>query len=164
MPSATPFASTTQAGIGQRAEDADDEADRERDRNGRRRVGRWAVRSSMRISEVDERDSSWEDHSPIFRVYLFRKGASADSWTTWTYELADTDVLEVLQWAQEHVGDAGLYAVALVSRRASAPDEPARRGLTWLLGADANGTPLSPRETTLHERMQQLRGKLLNLG
>jgi hypothetical protein len=117
----------------------------------------------MRIYEADERDSSWEEHSPVFRVYLFRSDASPESWTTWTYDVAEADVLEVIDWAQGQAGGTGLYAVALVSQR-SELDEPPSKGLVWLLGADANDTPVSPREATLQDRMQQLRGKRLNLG
>jgi hypothetical protein len=92
-------------------------------------------------------------------VYLFGSNPSADSWTTWTYDLADTDTLESVQWAQDQVGDAGLYAVALVSLRPYAPDGPASKGLIWLVGGDANDTLRTPREAIPHERMQELCGK-----
>jgi hypothetical protein len=114
----------------------------------------------MRIRQVDERDSSWENYRPVFRVYLFRGGeCSSSSWTTWTYDVEDADLLEVAQWAQDEAGDTGLYAVALVSERSFAPRGPPRRGLTWLIGTDANSEPLTPREAALHARMHELREK-----
>lgn len=114
----------------------------------------------MRIREVDERDSSWEDQNPVFRVYLFRGGEHPDaSWTTWTYNVEDADVIDVAQWAEREVGSSGLYAVALVSHASAAPNEPLRKGLVWLIGNDANGEPLSPREGAARKRMNELRGK-----
>ncbi|MER7070575.1 hypothetical protein [Terrabacter sp. NPDC000476] len=114
----------------------------------------------MRIREVDERDSSWEDHNPVFRVYLFRGGEHPDtSWTTWTYDVEDADLLGVAQWAQQEVAGSGLYAVALVGHASAAPNEPLRKGLVWLIGNDANGEPLSPRESAARKRMNELRGK-----
>lgn len=107
----------------------------------------------MRIPEVDERDSSWEDHNAVFRGYLFRGGEHPDSsWTTWTYDIDDADLIDAAQWAQRKVGDSGLYAVALVSHTSAAPDEGRRKGLIWLIGNDANGEPLNPREGAAQER------------
>lgn len=119
----------------------------------------------MRICEVDERDSCWENHNPVFRVYLFRGGEHPDrSWTTWTCDIEDADLIDAAQWAQEAVGDTGLYAVALVSHASAAPDEPLRKGLVWLIGNDANGEPLSPREGAVQERMHALRGKRITFS
>jgi hypothetical protein len=119
----------------------------------------------MRVHEVDERDSSWEDNEPVYRVYLFRGGELPEgSWTTWTYDVHDADLLEVAEWAQHEVGDSGLYAVALVRDEHSPADGRSHRGLVWLIGNDANGEPLTPREGAAHERMQSLRGKAIRFG
>lgn len=119
----------------------------------------------MRVREVDERDSSWEDNEPVFRVYLFRGGEyPGSSWTTWTYDVDDADLLDVAQWAQREVGDSGLYAVALVSHDYPSPDGSRRKGLVWLIGNDANGEPLNPRETAAQDRMRTLRGKQIRIS
>jgi hypothetical protein len=119
----------------------------------------------MRVREVDERDSSWEDHQPIFRVYLFRGGENPGrSWTTWTYDVDGADLIEVAQWAQREVGASGLYAVALVSHRVGVTDGGSDEGLVWLIGNDVNGEPLSEREAAGQERMKALRGKPISFG
>jgi hypothetical protein len=116
----------------------------------------------MRVHEVDERDSSREDQHPVFRVYLFRGGEHPDaSWTTWTYDVENADLIDVAHWAQREVCDSGLYAVALVSHASAAPDEPLRKGLVWLIGNDANGEPLNAREDAAQRRMNDLRGKII---
>ncbi len=82
--------------------------------------------------EVDERDSSWEDPSPRFRVYLYEDHHG--DYGTRTYDITGADVVEAVQWAQDNVrGDNGLIAVALVTTPRFEEDE---RGLVWLLGSD----------------------------
>ena len=50
----------------------------------------------MRVREIDERDSSWEDHDPVFRVYLLRGGEGPGrGWATWTYNVDDADLIDV---------------------------------------------------------------------
>ncbi len=114
----------------------------------------------MRVREVDERDSSWEDHRPIFRVYLFRGGEHRpSSWTTWTYDVEDADLIDVAQWAQAKVGDSGLYAVALVRQEAGFSNEGPQKGLVWLIGNDANDEPFAQPHFAARERMTALRDK-----
>ncbi len=114
----------------------------------------------MRIYEVDERDNSWEDNAPVFRVYLFRGGEHPDrSWTTWTYDVEDADLIETAQWAQREVGNTGLYAVALVRHDSPSSDEVRSKGLVWLIGTDANDVPINPRQRSAQERMHALRRK-----
>jgi hypothetical protein len=86
------------------------------------------------VEPVDERDSSWEDHRPRFRVYLFEGGGPG--FRTSTYDVTGGEVIEVLAWAEEQAGADGLYAVALVT-----PNQRGERGLTWLVGTDANEPP-----------------------
>jgi len=84
------------------------------------------------VTEVDERDSSWEDPAPRFRVYLYEDHRG--SYGTRTYDITGADVLEVIQWAQDNVrGEDGLIAVALVDSHHHAEESP---GLVWLLGSD----------------------------
>jgi len=40
----------------------------------------------MEVIEVDERDSSWEDDRPRFRVYLHGSGETSTSGSTDTYD------------------------------------------------------------------------------
>jgi len=109
-------------------------------------VGRLSGRRSVSMSvvPVDERDSSWEDPRPRFRVYLHAGSRRDDRpWTggaTATYDVTGADVLQVIDWAQRQAGSDQTYAVALVGERGG------RRGLTWLVGMDGNdhedpGTP-----------------------
>jgi hypothetical protein len=120
---------------------------------------------SVHIEPVDERDGSWEDDHPRFRVYLFESGeriiqGAPTSWTVSTYDIDGADVLEVIRWAQSQVADDGLYAVALVGERESqAPQH--RRGLSWLVGRDANDTPEDWAERRTYERMKTRRGRTI---
>ena len=75
-------------------------ASRQWRRELRRRETRAGLASVMHIERVDERDSSWEDSSPRFRVYFFKRGhPEYGSYATDTYDIADADVLDVLRWA-----------------------------------------------------------------
>ena len=117
------------------------------------------------IDEVDERDSSWEDHGARFRVYFFTGGDESErSWAVETYDVRQADVLEVVQWASEQAGAGRLFAVALVVQ-AIGDEHPVRsgRGLTWLLGLDANGAPLTEADESalrgMHARRAARRGR-----
>lgn len=115
----------------------------------------------VRIQPVDERDSSWEDHQPRFRVYFFRDGEHPNgSWNVDTYDVDGTDLLGTIAWAHGEIRDGGLYAVALVGDK---PTEPSghRRGLTWLVGMDANSTPRDEHERSLLEGMTRRRGRTI---
>jgi hypothetical protein len=113
----------------------------------------------MRVDAVDERDIGWEEFRPVFRVYLFHgTGSDEPPWTSSTVDITDADVLDAVGWAQSHVGDGDLYAVALVGS-----DGEGRRGLTWLVGTDANSVPLTGTEEALHRRMRELRDRRIRL-
>ncbi|MFJ4077102.1 hypothetical protein EDF28_0654 [Curtobacterium sp. PhB137] len=103
----------------------------------------------MDAIEVDERDSTWEDHSPHFRVYLQER--SGDSYSTETVDLFDADVLQAIDWAQRAVAPRtdAVWGLALVGR-----DSRGLRGLTWLVGMDANDPPSDEHEIDLGERMR----------
>lgn len=105
----------------------------------------------VRIERVDERDSSWEDAGPRFRVYLYGSGPDATIGWADTYDVTGADVLQVIDWAQRQAGDALTYAVALVRDEAPGPDD--RRGLVWLVGMDGNDIARDPRERSTQQRM-----------
>lgn len=115
----------------------------------------------MRVDEVDERDGSWEDHHPWFRVYLFQGGdVPGHSWSVETYDVQDADVREAIDWAETQAGDDRLFAVALVGRQSEDVDPVgARRGLTWLLGLDANAAPHDDTEERAWRGMLTRRGR-----
>jgi hypothetical protein len=102
----------------------------------------------MDAIEVDERDSTWENHHPHFRVYLQER--SGDSYSTETVDLFDADVLQAIDWAQRAVSSRtdAVWALALVGG-----DSRALRGLTWLVGMDANDPPSDEHEIDLTARM-----------
>jgi hypothetical protein len=92
----------------------------------------------MEVQRVDERDSSWEDDAPRFRVYLFDRGrCGGDYAVTDTWDITGADVLEAIRWAQDRAGRDGLYAVAVVREELKfREDEHPSRGLVWLVGMD----------------------------
>ncbi|MFZ6992625.1 NUDIX hydrolase [Curtobacterium sp. RRHDQ66] len=102
----------------------------------------------MDAIEVDERDSTWEDHHPHFRVYVQER--AGEVFTTETTDLTGGDVLQAIDWAQRRaaVHTDAVWALALVGR-----DSRALRGLTWLVGMDANDPPSDEHEIDLRLRM-----------
>jgi hypothetical protein len=110
---------------------------------------------AVHIEQVDERDSSWEQSRPRFRVYLHGSGeSSTDGWTD-TYDVTGADVLQVIDWAQRQAGDSLTYAIALVSdddgqeQRNPGPG----RGLVWLVGMDGNDVTDGSRDIDTRQRM-----------
>ncbi|WP_144765181.1 NUDIX domain-containing protein [Curtobacterium sp. 9128] len=102
----------------------------------------------MDSSEVDERDSAWEDQHPRFRVYLQER--DGDGFVTETHDLTGADALQAIDWAQREAAarpDA-VWALALVGR-----DDRGLRGLTWLVGMDANDPPSDQHEVDVLARM-----------
>jgi hypothetical protein len=92
--------------------------------------------ATVDVIEVDERDSTWEDPRPRFRVYVQRP--DGDAFATETTDLLEADVLQAIDWAQRRAAEheSALWSVALVS-----DDRRGLRGLTWLVGSDANDPP-----------------------
>ncbi|WP_425863263.1 hypothetical protein [Arthrobacter sp. TWP1-1] len=99
----------------------------------------------MNIEEVDERDSTWEQHDSVFRVY-FAQGADL---AVTTFDVSDATFGEVLQWAQQEASAETLIAVALVGR-----DSRGLKGLTWLFGMDPNDSPESELQIRMHAEMR----------
>ncbi len=107
----------------------------------------------MRVEPVDERDAAWEDPRPRFRVYLFT--GSGPSYSVATWDVTEADILETLLWAQHEAGTELLYAVALVG---DVPvDGRIARGLTWLVGMDANANTADVDELRVLARMHARR-------
>ncbi|WP_155838577.1 hypothetical protein [Arthrobacter castelli] len=98
----------------------------------------------MNIEEVDERDSTWEQHDSIYRVY-FAKGVSR---AITTVDVSDATFSEVHKWAKEKASDDTLIAIALVGRNARG-----LKGLTWLFGMDPNDRPGSDIELRMFAEM-----------
>lgn len=92
------------------------------------------IMMTMNIEEVDERDSTWEQHDSIFRVY-FAKGIHR---AITTVDVSDATFSEVRKWSKENASDDTLVAIALVGL-----DARGLKGLTWLVGMDPNDEPES---------------------
>lgn len=99
---------------------------------------------TMNIEEVDERDSSWEQHESVFRVYFAEGVGRAIS----TFDLSDATFGEVHKWAKKNASDDTLIAIALVIR-----DARGMKGLIWLLGMDPNSEPLSDIQFRMRDEM-----------
>ena len=111
----------------------------------------------MRIEPVDERNSCWESTSPRFRVYRYRLDHLAQSWTTATDDITESDAFEVIDWARQQAGGDQLYAVALVVDDRARP-EGGQRGLVWLVGDDLpNADPSDLSEVERHRLAEMFR-------
>ena len=99
------------------------------------------TQQTMQVVLVDERDGSWEDPAPRFRVYLHGNETWTGGWTA-TYDITGADVLQVIDWAQRQAGDRLTYAVALVRTDTERErlDSGNGHGLVWLVGMDGNDT------------------------
>ncbi|WP_157884045.1 hypothetical protein [Arthrobacter alpinus] len=98
----------------------------------------------MNITEADERDSTWEQHDSVFRVY-FAQGIDR---SITTFDVSDATFSEVQKWAIETALDDMIVAIALVSL-----DSRGLKGLTWLLGMDPNDHPAADIEIRMHAEM-----------
>lgn len=99
----------------------------------------------MRVFEVDERDSAWEDHHAHFRLFLFEGPGSA----VVALDFVDAQIDDVLEAATSAAGSDKLWSIALV---VDTPD--AGRGLIWVSGMDYNDTPTTRAESRLRATMQ----------
>jgi hypothetical protein len=88
----------------------------------------------MQVEPVDERDSSWEDRRPRFRVYLF--AGQGPGFAVESYDLTDADIEQATAWATTQADPDRRFSIALV-RDTDDGGMPAR-GLVWLLGHDLN--------------------------
>jgi hypothetical protein len=113
----------------------------------------------MRVEPVDERDSSWEDPQPRFRVYFF--AGDGPGHDTWTYDITDADAVQVMRWAQSEAGADRMFAVALVRDAILAEGRPRQRGLVWLLGMDANDVVTTEAAQFCQAAMRRRRGRNL---
>ena len=55
----------------------------------------------MQARLVDPRDARWEVDAPAYRVYFWEpaSGSSGPGWASEEWEISDTDVREILDWA-----------------------------------------------------------------
>jgi hypothetical protein len=109
----------------------------------------------MQVTQVDERDSTWDDVAPRFRVYLHGSGETSTAGWTDTYDITGADVLQVIDWAQRQARKQLTYAVALV-RDAADPERLGPglgRGLVWLIGTDGNEVTTDDDDRVTQARM-----------
>jgi hypothetical protein len=91
----------------------------------------------MLAAPIDPRDSRWERDEPVFRVYFWSrlKAASPEApsvsaaISTDEYEVTETDVAGVLEWATARAPDDGGFVLYLV-----VTDSAAGLGLHRLAG------------------------------
>ncbi|MGO3885455.1 MAG: hypothetical protein ACTJHU_04080 [Mycetocola sp.] len=111
------------------------------------------------VRPVDERDTSWEIHAPLYRLFVFEGEGHAVG----AYDLTGCTVREALDCGVAMTeGDRHLWSLAQVidEQRSGAVLPGAvvtqrQRGLVWLSGTDYNdGEPSSPAEWRLRAEMQ----------
>lgn len=100
---------------------------------------------TMRIEEVDERDSTWEQHDSTFRVYFARGPERSIT----TFDVSGATFSEVRDWTRSQAPDDTIIAIALVGL-----DSRGLKGLTWLLGMDPNDHPESEIEVRMLAEME----------
>lgn len=98
----------------------------------------------MQGERVDERDSTWEDDSPRFRLYTFDGPGNSVT----TVDLWDCSVEDALEAGALADAEGKLWSLALV--RGTGPN----RGLVWLSGYDYNDAPDSSPAWRQRRRMQ----------
>lgn len=98
----------------------------------------------MNIEEVDERDSTWEQHESVFGVY-FAKGVDR---SISTFDVSKATFSEVQRWAAGEATEDTIIAIALVGL-----DSRGLKGLTWLFGMDPNDHPVEDLEIRMHAEM-----------
>lgn len=57
----------------------------------------------MKRRSVDPRDISWEQEIPTYRVYFW----DTESVTSHEYEVTDSAIDDILQWARSHAREKG---------------------------------------------------------
>ncbi|MGG7510483.1 hypothetical protein [Plantibacter sp. YIM 135249] len=88
----------------------------------------------MDALQVDERDSTWEQHESVFRVYFGTVPPADESgFAIDTVDVTGATFSEALAWAEETAADDVVVAIALVGF-----DRAGLKGLTWLIGMDPN--------------------------
>lgn len=98
----------------------------------------------MRVTLVDERDSSWESLAPRYRMYVYEGAGNAV--TTLDFEGARyADVVSAGAIADR---DGRLWSAAMVI------DDSQGRGLVWITGLDYNDRPVTSAEWAARREMQ----------
>ena len=92
----------------------------------------------MKTREVDPRDMTWEDDSPVFRVYFWKATPTPPdaenpySWRSMEYEVSEADVKEVINWADQYAEREGENHYTLYVRG----DDAQGPGIIKLAGVD----------------------------
>ena len=94
----------------------------------------------MHIEDVDERDSTWEQHESTYRIYF----ATGPHRAIRTVDVTGATLSEAHEWAKATAPAGALIAIALVGRNSSG-----HKGLIWLIGMDPNDHA----ESELEQRM-----------
>lgn len=87
------------------------------------------------MRRIEARDVGWEIEQPSYRVHFWTRPAHSNAAPTVTeFEITDTDVADVLGWAQRTAGNRtfALYAVC---------DLGGSKGLIRLSGEDPTRSP-----------------------
>ena len=87
--------------------------------------------SELSAQLVDPRDCRWELSNPAYRVYFWRPIGNA--FASREFQISDTDVMSVMEWADLNADDNETYAVFAVVDRGN------DLGLVRLAGADPTG-------------------------
>jgi hypothetical protein len=114
----------------------------------------------VRVERSDEREATWENYSPVFRVYFFASPSAGNGpgYSTEMWDIFDADVLDAIRWAEARVPEGSLYAVALLGG-SGRHDVEGDRVLTWLVGMDANFSPVDEWQEHLLAGMQLRKGR-----
>ena len=74
----------------------------------------------MDVRPVDPRDTTWEDHEPVYRVYFWKAEPQPlglrPGFASEEFELTGSNVQEVLAWADATVGSDRTYTLYALVR------------------------------------------------
>jgi hypothetical protein len=104
----------------------------------------------MHIEASNERDSTWEQHESVFRVYFTHDDAEGAGLRTSTFDVSDATFSEVAEWARDTAQPSARVAIALVGR-----DARGLTGLTWLRGMDPADEPESDLQRRMHAELRE---------
>lgn len=83
----------------------------------------------------------------VFRVFLY---AGEGPFSAEAHDLTDVTFMETLAWAEKTAGSDRLFAIAILSE-----DAYGAKGLTWLVGIDANTVPHDTVERRLYNELDR---------
>jgi hypothetical protein len=101
----------------------------------------------VKVQRCDEGDTGWERVESVFRVFLY---SGEGPFSSEAHDLTDATLMETLAWAEKAAGPDRFFAIAIVS-----DDAYGTKGLTWLVGIDANCTPHDTVERRLFNELDR---------